>query len=333
MLEVWVDELPDDSKNYQKTTCNDFLNLIQQQHVVICTTIERPQWSSNHYKIWKDFFDNIFGIGIFNQHRSIWQMPIHKEKNQDSYEATTLLCKPPAELLRLTIHSNEKTIISNAEEFSEHFSIMTSGSKRVKIYDKYLLSFQYNLMLIQDDGVTHRTKFKKGDFIDSIRGLSLIITALNSDVVELEIFSEMLSYPKFRSKIIMAQNESELSLDFDIKEEWKKWHMQANDARKAAAETILSELDSSDREITITFFDCSSDDKYSTMEHDRYVKYSQNRALISSGGFRNVYSDIDEETDLGELKLNPKTFLIKIMLDVDTNVEGPHRHLVIKKLI
>ena len=104
-------------------------------------------------------------------------------------------------------------------------------------------------------------------------------------------------------------------------------------ARKAAAETILSELDSSDREITITFFDCSSDDKYSTMEHDRYVKYSQNRALISSGGFRNVYSDIDEETDLGELKLNPKTFLIKIMLDVDTNVEGPHRHLVIKKLI
>mgnify|MGYP006094779687 CR=1 FL=1 len=333
MLEVWVDQLPDNLKDYQKATCNDFLNLIQHQHLVICTTIERHHWSSNHYKIWKDFFDNMFGIGVFNQHRSIWQMPIQKEKNQDSYEAIALLCKPPDELLRLTIHSQNKTIISSAGEFSEHFSIMTSGSKRVKIYDKYLLSCQYHLMLIQDNKVIHRTEFKKRDFVDSIRGLSLIITALNSDVVELDIFSEMLSYLTFKNKVIMAQKESQLPPDFDIKKEWKKWYIQANDARKAAAETILSELDSSDRELTITFFDCSTDDRHSTMEHDRYVKYSQNRALISSGGFRNVYSDIDEETDLGLLKLNPKTFLIKIMLDVDTNVEGPHRRLVIKKRI
>jgi hypothetical protein len=333
MLEIWVDNLPENPRDYQKTTCDDFLTLIQQQHIVICTTIERQHWSSKQYKEWKDFFDDVLGIGVFDRYRSIWQMPIQKEKNQDSYEATTLLCKPPDELLRLTIHSQNKTIISNAEEFSEHFSIMTSGSTRVKIYDRYLLSFQNNLMSIQDNKVTHRTEFKKGDFIDSVRSLSLLITALNSDVEELEIFSEMLSFSKFRTKILMAQNKSELSLDFDIKEEWKKWYKKSNDARRTAAETILSELHSSDRKLTITFFDCSTDDRYPTMEHDRYVKYSQNRALISSGGFRNVYSDIDEETDFGLLPLNPKTFLIKIMLDVDTNVEGPHRHLVVKDII
>jgi len=333
MLEVWVDELPDDSKNYQKTTCNDFLNLIQQQHVVICTTIERPHWSSNHYKIWKDFFDSMFGIGVFNQHRSIWQMPIKKEKSQDSYEATTLLCKPAEELLRLTIYSQDKTIISTAEDFSEHFGVMTSSSKRVKIYDKYLLSFQSYLMMIEDGEISHRTEFNNGDFIDSIRGLSLIINALNSDVDELEIYSEMLSYQKFKYKVIRAQSKSKISPDYDLEEGWKEWYRRANDAKKAAAEKILSELHSNDRKITITFFDCSTDDNYTTMEHDRYVKYSQDRALISSGGFNNIDSDIDDETDLAMLRLRPKTFLIKIKLDGVANIEGPSRHLVIKKLI
>ena len=62
------------------------------------------------------------------------------------------------------------------------------------------------------------------------------------------------------------------------------------------------------REILISFNDCSTESVYPEMEHDRYVKYSQNRVLISSGGFKNVTKDIIGN-DLELHKFTPKDIL------------------------
>ena len=86
MLELWVDALPEDSADIDATTCQDFLRLIENQSVVLCTEKTNTEWN-NFVSEWQAIFDKTLGIGKFEACRTYWLMPRSKEKNP---EITTL---------------------------------------------------------------------------------------------------------------------------------------------------------------------------------------------------------------------------------------------------
>jgi len=96
------------------------------------------------------------------------------------------------------------------------------------------------------------------------------------------------------------------------KEEYYDWAANSYLARKAAMECIFKGLVRQDIPTTITFIDCfRPESTHSSMEHDRFVNYSQNRSFISSGGFNNVWSEVSK-TELEKTDLHPKTFMIQV---------------------
>ena len=332
VLELWVDEIPS-LEGINKQTCTDFLDLIGSCNVVICTNLDRKFWISEKYAEWRELFDSKLGVGKFDRHRRYWEMPLQKEKNNNSREALDLLTKSPDNILRLAMHNQEVTSVKNAKQFKDDFSLITATSKIVKIYDRYLLSVQRELMQIDsENAIGYVSEFSdSGIFIDMIRSVNLIIESLADSVEELQIYSEMLDYRNFKRSIEKWKSKSKLDVKINPKEQWKKWVNNSGVHLKKLSKFVLENL-SANREILISFNDCSTESVYPEMEHDRYVKYSQNRVLISSGGFKNVTKDIIGN-DLEEINLLPKTFLIKVLTDENISLTGSNVRVVGKKKI
>jgi len=332
VLELWVDEIPS-LEDVNEQSCTDFLDLIRSGSVVICTSADRKLWLDEKYTEWRFLFDSKLSIGKFDMLRPYWQMPLSKERDNNSREASDLLIKSPDNILRLAMHTQEVTSVKNAKQFKDDFSLITANSKTVKIYDRYLLSVQKELMQIDSKNEAgYVSEFNDSNiFIDMIRSVNLIIESLAESVTELEIYSEMLDYRNFKRSIEKWQSESEIDANMNPKDEWKKWVNNSREHLKKLSSFVLGNL-SANREILISFKDCSTDSVYTEMEHDRYVRYSQNRVLISSGGFKNVTKDI-VGNDLEDIDLRPKTFLIKVLTDDNISMTGSNVRVVGKMKI
>ncbi len=304
MLELWVDSIPEDSANCNSTTCQDFLRLIENQSVVLCTEKTNTEWNAFVNK-WQIVFDKILGIGKFEACRTHWLMPRSKEKSGRDYDAQTFLTKAPDELLRIALERKQEPAITNAMEFVNQFGMFTSGSKQITVFDRYLLLIQEQLMNFTENGIDHQTEFHQKHFNRQIHSLNLILHSLPESVVEVKVYSDMLCWRRFRNVALLKGIETN-------KQEYYKWANNSFEARKAAMECIFKGLVRHNISTTITFIDCfQPDSDYTKMEHDRFVNYSQNRSFISSGGFNNVWNEVSE-TELEKTELSPKTFMIQV---------------------
>lgn len=304
MLELWVDTIPEDSADIDTTTCQDFLRLIENQSVVLCTEKTNTEWNAFVNK-WQTVFDEILGIGKFEACRTHWLMPRSKEKMQGDYDAQTFLTKAPDQLLRIALERKQEPAITNAMEFVNQFGMFTSGSKQITVFDRYLLLIQEQLMHLTKTSIEYQTEFHQKHFNRQIHSLNLILRSLPESVVELKIYSDMLSWRIFRNVALLNGIETS-------KQEYYKWANNSFEARKAAMECIFNGLIRQNIPTTITFIDCfNPESQYTNMEHDRFVNYSQNRSFISSGGFNNVWSAVSED-ELEKTELSPKTFMIQV---------------------
>jgi len=328
MLELWVDEIPMNDVGAVKETCRDFMRLIRDHNIQICSSSSQTEWSK-HITKWQEFFEKNELSGDFLESIAYWKMPMFKEKSEfDSfdYEAAHFLKKTPDHLLRHALQQKNERLLSNASEFKSHFMKLIGNSHRVAIYDRYLMKIQGQLMRINDGKIGHHESFdNKGSFIESIRGLNLILHSLPAEVRELAIHSDMLDWNKFRQK---AENHG---LQVRL-EDFEDWIGNARSAQKRAMEFIAQHL-TVPREIDIEFYDCWVPDKgFSKMEHDRYVCFSQSRAFISSGGFRNVHKDITED-ELEIVELSPKTYLLRILRDPSVEITKENRRIKKSRLL
>ena len=304
MLELWVDTIPENSSDIDTTTCQDFLRLIETHSVVLCTEKTNTEWNAFVNK-WQMVFDEILGIGKFESCRTHWLMPRSKEKTPGDYDAQTFLTKTPDQLLRIALERKQEPEVTNAMEFVNQFGMFTSGSKQITVFDRYLLLIQEQLMHLTETGIEYQTDFHHKHFNRQIHSLNLILRSLPESVVELKIYSDMLSWRIFRNVALLNGIETS-------KEEYYKWANNSYEARKAAMKCIFKSLTRQNIPTTITFIDCfQPDSKYTHMEHDRFVNYSQNRSFISSGGFNNVWSAVSDD-ELEKTGLHPKTFMIQV---------------------
>ena len=304
MLELWVDTVPEDSSNCNPTTCQDFLRLIENQSVVLCTEKSNTEWNAFVSK-WQTIFDEILGIGKFEACRTHWLMPRSKGKKPDDYDAQTFLARDPDQLLRIALERKQEPAVTNAMEFVNQFGMFTSGSKQITVFDRYLLLIQEQLMNLTESGIEYQTVFLQKHFNRQIHSLNLILRSLPESVVELKIYSDMLSWRIFRNVALLKGIETN-------RKEYYEWANNSFEARKAAMECIFNGLVRQNISTTITFIDCfQPDSQFTKMEHDRFVNYSQNRSFISSGGFNNVWTEISED-ELDKTDLSPKTFMIQV---------------------
>ena len=319
MLELWVDALPEDSADIDATTCQDFLRLIENQSVVLCTEKTNTEWN-NFVSEWQAIFDKTLGIGKFEACRTYWLMPRSKEKKPGDYDAQTFLSETPDQLLRIALERKQEPVVTNAMEFVNQFGMFTSGSKQITVFDRYLLSIQEQLMDLTESGIEYRTDFHQKHFNRQIHSLNLILRSLPESVVELKIYSDMLSWRIFRNVALLKGIET-------TKEEYYTWASNSFETRKAAMKCIFEGLVRKNIPTTITFIDCfQPNSKYTNMEHDRFVNYSQNRSFISSGGFNNVWSAVSED-ELEKTDLHPKTFMIQVP---DTAPTPPNLRMIHK---
>ena len=319
MLELWVDALPEKLAKIDATTCQDFLRLIENQSVVLCTEKTNTEWN-DFVNEWQTIFDKILGIGKFEACRTYWLMPRSKEKKPGDYNAQTFLSETPDQLLRIALERKQEPVVTNAMEFVNQFGMFTSGSKQITVFDRYLLSIQEQLMHLTESGIEYQTDFQQKHFNRQIHSLNLILRSLPESVVELKIYSDMLSWRIFRNVALLKGIETS-------KEEYYTWASNSFEARKAAMKCIFEGLIRKNIPTTITFIDCfQPNSQYTNMEHDRFVNYSQNRSFISSGGFNNVWSAVSED-ELEKTDLHPKTFMIQVP---DTAPTPPNLRMIHK---
>jgi hypothetical protein len=319
MLELWVDALPEKLAKIDATTCQDFLRLIENQSVVLCTEKTKTEWN-DFVNEWQTIFDKILGIGKFEACRTYWLMPRSKEKKPGDYNAQTFLSETPDQLLRIALERKQEPVVTNAMEFVNQFGMFTSGSKQITVFDRYLLSIQEQLMHLTESGIEYQTDFQKKHFNRQIHSLNLILRSLPESVVELKIYSDMLSWRIFRNVALLKGIETS-------KEEYYTWASNSFEARKAAMKCIFEGLIRKNIPTTITFIDCfQPNSQYTNLEHDRFVNYSQNRSFISSGGFNNVWSAVSED-ELEKTDLHPKTFMIQVP---DTAPTPPNLRMIHK---
>jgi hypothetical protein len=304
MLELWVDSIPQESAEINSDTCQDFLRLIENNSVVLCTEKTNTEWNTFVVE-WQTFFDKTLLIGKFEACRPYWLMPRSKEKKPGDYDAQTFLTKSPDQLLRVALERKQEPVVTNAMEFVNQFGMLTSGSKQITVFDRYLLSIQEQLMHLTESGIEHQTNFQQKHFNRQIHSLNLILRSLPESVVEIKIYSDMLSWRIFRNVALLNGIETS-------KEEYHTWANNSFEARKAAMKCIFQGLVRQNIPTTITFIDCfQPNSQYTNMEHDRFVNYSQNRSFISSGGFNNVWSAVSED-ELEKTDLHPKTYMIQV---------------------
>ena len=304
MLELWVDSLPQDSAEINTDTCEDFLRLVEKQSVILCTEKTNTEWNALVSE-WQTVFDETLGIGKFEECRTYWLMPRSKQKIPGDYDAQTFLTKTPDQLLRIALLRKQDPVVTNAMEFVNQFGMFTSGSKQITVFDRYLLSIQEQLMLFTESGIEHQTNFQQKDFNRQIHSLNLILRSLPESVVDLKIYSDMLSWRSFRNVALLKGIETS-------KEEYYTWADNSFEARNVAMKCIFAGLVRKNIPTTITFIDCfQPNSQYTKMEHDRFVNYSQNRSFISSGGFNNVWSAVSDD-GLEKTYLHPKTFMIQV---------------------
>jgi len=301
---------------------------------MICTSKTKPEWNTISAK-WRDKFDEAFGsAGNWEEVRPQWLSPIHAPFPDLGRHAIDFLenKRKPDGLLRAILNSVKSTedFISKASEFKHEFSVITSHSKKVSIFDRYLLGCQHELFKINENGeIGYDDEFSDNSaFIELIRGLDLILNSIGENVELLKIYSEMLSWPKFHQSVKAGQLNLNLDENLKIKEEWKEWHLRSKPALRKVSEHIIGKLNPPNNNIIIEFWDCSTDSTYSEMLHDRFIQYSQGHH-ISSGGFRNVPQSITEH-DLKEIELSPKTLLVKVMLEDSFELLGKNPAMVHK---
>jgi hypothetical protein len=330
VLQIWFNEPPSKGVKLNEKTCQDFLKFVMSNHIVICTSRTGDQWTTLLDK-WKSVFDKTLGVGKFEDARPRWMMPVIEPRPELGHHAIEFLKEEPDGLLRTILTSETRDFITNAQEFKREFAFITSNSKSVAIYDRYLLGCQQELFKLDDNrDIGYNDKFDEEDtFVGIIRGLDLILHSIDQKVEKLAIYSEMLSYPKFQQLVIHEQLNSNLDADIQIPKEWRKWHLNSEKARKNIAKQIIRRLNPSNKKLIIEFWDCSTDSRYSEMVHDRFIAYSQGHH-ISSGGFKNVHQSIHEVEDLEEIDLAPRTYLLKVILD-DDNLAGSSLKMVGKK--
>jgi hypothetical protein len=304
MIELWFDEIPNNPTECNQDSCQEILDLIEKRTIIPCTGKNTKEWRITLTN-WKKFFDDILGIGKFERTRASWFMPLQKEKDGLDYEARSFLSKPPVELLRLALERNEETIISTALEFERKFKTLTAGSKHIHLYDRYLLGIQQELIDFEDGKIGHNLDFDENDFSRNIRSINLILHSLPRDVEKLTIYSDMLDYRTFKNTL------RQHGLEIEPKK-FYSWANNSHQSKQAAMKHITSKLIAYENRLEITFYDCwDPESEYSQMEHDRYVKISQNRSFISSGGFNGVWKDLQNK-DLENISLNPKTFIMQV---------------------
>jgi hypothetical protein len=322
MLELWVDSLPQDSAEINTDTCQDFLRLIEKQSVILCTEKTNTEWNALVGK-WQTVFDKTLGIGKFEACRTYWLMPRSKQKIPGDYDAHTFLTETPDQLLRIALERKQEPVVTNAMEFVNQFGMFTSGSKQITVFDRYLLSIQEQLMHLTENGIEHQTNFQQKHFNRQIHSLNLILRSLPESVVEIKIYSDMLSWRIFRNVALLKGIETS-------KEEYYTWANNSFEARQAAMKCIFEGLVRQNIPTTITFIDCfQPNSQYTNMEHDRFVNYSQNRSFISSGGFNNVWSAVSDD-GLEKTDLHPKTFMIQVP---DTAPTPPNLRMIHKDCI
>lgn len=327
MLELWVDDVPQTIEECEKSTSEDLLRLIREHDVQICSAKSQTSWRKTLPK-WQNYFEELGIMAQFFETINYWKLPMFKPKSEldtIDYDASFFLRKSPDHLLRIALQQNHQSILASASEFKSQFAMLIGNSHRVSIYDRYLLKIQAQLMTVNEQGSIgyNETFTKKNDFIETIRGLNLILHSLPNDVKELTIHSDMLDWYKFKQK---AENNG-LNVN---PEDFYDWIQNARTAQRHAIEFIAQHL-ISPRKIVIEFYDCwLANSERTQMEHDRYVCYSQSRAFISSGGFRNVPNDVSG-TDLEAIELRPKTFLMRIVRDPSLDLAKENRR--IKKII
>jgi len=323
MLELWVDDVPPTTEECQQFTAKDLLRLIRNHNVQICSADSQTAWRETIPK-WQQFFDDMGLTAAYFETITYWKLPMFKPKSEldtIDYEASYFLRKSPDCLLRIALQQNQQRILSCASEFKSQFAMLIGNSHRVSIYDRYLLKIQAQLMTVDGKGsIGYNEQFvDKGAFIETIRGLNLILESLPNDVQELAVHSDMLDWYKFKQEaekkgLTVNQNE------------FYDWIPNARSAQEKAMEFISQNL-ISPREIIIEFYDCWLPNSERTrMEHDRYVCYSQSRSFISSGGFRNVSNDV-QGNDLGTIELRPKTFLMRIVRDASLELSKENRRI------
>ena len=332
VLQIWFDEEPPNGVKLNIESCRDFLNFTKSNHIMICTSKTKPEWKILCGK-WRDKFDEAFGAaGNWDEVRPQWLSPIHAPFPDLGRHAIDFLEneRKPDGLLRAILNSVNQDFITNASEFKNEFSAITSHSKKVSIFDRYLLGCQHELFKINENGeIGYNYEFSDNSaFIELIRGLDLILNSIGENVELLKIYSEMLSWPKFYQSVKKEQLNSNLNEDLKIKEEWKEWHLRSKPALRKVAEHITGKLNPPNNNLIIEFWDCSTDSSYSEMFHDRFIQYSQGHH-ISSGGFRNVPKSITEH-DLKEIDLAPNTLLVKVMLEDSLDIVGKSPTMVHK---
>ena len=324
MLELWVDDAPQPTDSCKERTCRDLLDLIEQNVVILCTEKTRTEWTEK-YKEWRTFFDNILGHGYFERYRQIWLNPLFKSKSDvDVYDALHFLKLAPDQLLRTALKRRYNPVVTTAEEFKLQFSMLTQGANKIEIYDRYLLQVQRELMKIDGNSILHKLEFTHSLFKRHIQSLNLILLSLPPEVNDIAIFSDMLDWRTFRNEAL----QNEIQVD---KEGYFNWANGSHKAKKNAMQTICDHLSSqNDKKITITFYDCfGPESQYTDMEHDRYIKHSQNRTFISSAGF-NVLRGSLGEVPLNDLEISPKTFMIQVP---NTTSPQPNLRIILKTKI
>ena len=280
------------------------------------------EWNT-YVNNWQVFFDDVLGIGKFEACRTYWIIPRFKPKSSIDYDAAAFLTKKPDQILRLALERKHDPVISNAMEFINQFGNLTSGSTRIEIFDKYLLSIQGELMQFTEHGIEHQTKFDSKRFNRQIHSLNLILRSLPDSVTHVNVYSDMLSWRTFRNAALVNGLKTS-------KTEYYNWADNSFIARQNAMKTIVEGLTREGISTTITFFDCfRPNSEISVMEHDRFVKLSQNRCFISSGGFNVMWNALNED-ELEHIDLYPKTFMIQV---ANPNPIPPNLRLIHKETL
>ena len=63
MLELWVDDIPTNDAVANIETCRDFMRLIRDHNIQICSSSSQTEWSK-HITKWQEFFEKN-GLSIF----------------------------------------------------------------------------------------------------------------------------------------------------------------------------------------------------------------------------------------------------------------------------
>lgn len=330
VLQIWFDKAPPVNKKLNAQTCQDFIDFTKSNHILICTSLKGKKWNDVLAK-WRKKFDNAFkGAGKFDEILDQWRLPAREPIPELGRHAIDFLEGEPDCLLRAILGSEKGEILSNAQEFNTQLSIITSNSRDVQIFDRYLLMSSHDAIFKVDDGeIVYESKFNEGEFSIAIRGLDLILNSIGSKVEDVRIYSEMLSFAKFKNSVRSLQAKGKLPKKFDVNSQWDKWYNNSIKARKSVADFIAQKL-TTKHKVRIEFLDCSTDSEYSEMAHDRFIKYSQGQH-ISSGGFSNVPRPI-QDNELQEIELLPKTYLLKVILDSTHSLPSDVRGVLKKTL-